>query len=421
MKKLKRLFWFVLIALSSFIIASCSDDCDSDSIASGESIYEPGASVDAVSFDDAYPIDLQIQCTGGLFVSAVDGQIVFPGEKKFAVHVEGDPSTIDRVFVSDGGVYQVEAIKQGDSDSYNCDFSISDERLYSSVLVQVIHKNKRASKEKFVFRTCKDNHISRFIFDGVGMPTAQDFFDGGLDKIASVFDRLMRLVFSGIESRDSGLISRLAIDGIHFGIAQDDINWIIDQVLGKYFEWNIYDVMKLLLGKDFTQFVPDESAGKETIMRLSVPPLLDLRSSQIRMEVDDVIIQHRIDGEPQWEASADLDLILDPKLEDSELAFYLRSVPEYCHFHIMRDNKGNLGLFDHSNLVNDIVEQLPVLLGGSEGGPIFVIDLVALDPFLILDLINNPLAVYAKEGGLFVDVAALDFDLSWLMDLFQSI
>jgi len=38
-----------------------------------------------------------------------------------------------------------------------------------------------------------------------------------------------------------------------------------------------------------------------------------------------------------------------------------------------------------------------------------------------LDLINNSLTIYAREGNLFVDVAALDFDLSWLMDLFQSI
>jgi hypothetical protein len=320
--------------------------------------------------------------------------------------------------VSDGGVYQVEAIKQGDS--YICDFTISDERLYSSVLVQVIHTNKRASKEKFVFKTCKDNHLSQFIFNGVGMPTTQDFLDGKLDKIASVFDRLMGLVFGGIQSHDSGLIKLPAIDGISLAIAQDDINWILDQVLGDCFEWNIDDVLRMLLGKDFAGFLPDESAGEETIMRLSVPPVLDLRSSQIRMVVDDVIIQYRLDGEPQWEASVDLDLILDPKIENGELAFYLQSVPEYCHFHIMRDNKGNLGVFDHSNLVNDVVEQLPELLGGTEGGPIFAIGLDELDPLHILDVINNPLAVYVKEGYLCVDVAALNFNLPWLMDLFLT-
>jgi hypothetical protein len=252
------------------------------------------------------------------------------------------------------------------------------------------------------------------------MPTAQDFLEGKLDKIASVFDRLIGLVFDGIQSHDSGLIKLPAIDGISLAIAQDDINWIIDQVLGDCLEWNIYEVLGILLGEDFAGFLPDESAGEETIMRLSVPPVLDLRSSEIRMEVDDVIIQYRLDGQPQWEASVDLDLILDPKIENREVAFYLRSVPEYCHFHIMRDNKGNLGVFDHSNLVNDVVEKLPELLGGTEGGPIFAIGLDGLDPLHILDVINNPLAVYVKEGYLCVDVAALDFDLPWLMDLFLT-
>jgi len=418
MNRHKLFFLFILAPLLACLLVSCSCDDYSDDIAGGESIYDPGASVDAVSYDETYPIDLQIQLNNGEFVSAFDGQAVVSGEKKLAVYVEGDPSTIDKVFVSDGGVYQVEAIKQGDA--YICDFRIGDERLYSSVLVQVIHTNKRASKEKVVFKTCKDNHLSRFIFNGVGMPIAQDFLDGKLDKIASVFDRLIGLVFDGIQSHDSGLIKLPAIDGISLAIAQDDINWILDQVLGDCFEWNIYDTMRILLGEDFAGFLPDESAGEETIMRLSVPPVLDLRSSEIRMEVDDVIIQYRLDGQPQWEASVDLDLILDPKIENRGVAFYLRSVPEYCHFHIMRDNKGNLGVFDHSNLVNDVVEQLPELLGGTEGGPIFAIGLDGLDPLHILDVINNPLAVYVKEGYLCIDVAALNFNLPWLMDLFLT-
>ena len=110
----------------------------------------------------------------------------------------------------------------------------------------------------------------------------------------------------------------------------------------------------------------------------------------------------------------DLDLFLEIKVINNELAFFISPNTEKCHFHIMKDNVGNLGLFDHSNLVNDIIVKLPVILGGSLGGPTFTMGLKSFEPLFVLNSLENPIHISAGEGYLYIDMNALDVDFSLL-------
>ena len=796
----------IVVILLHFFIISCSGGGSGHKI-SGESIDDPGASVDALGFQDSNPIELQIQTTSGEYVPAYNGQYVEPGNKRFAVTIQGDTSNIDKVFLSDGGMYQVEAIKQGDT--YQADFTINGDRLYSSVLVQAINKTQLASKEKIVFKTVDDVSGDKLILNGVGVVISKDLLDGTHDLLASILDKMvgeafqniltqnsstisslsyanslgievntfepvhddaypnaimhltftiphvnltavnlsgqnlittsnnnlmvdmyialedqgsdgrrglvfdflgtplvsfqndffMRSVieekiasglqvversplvadiqslfsylgdqlplnitvnnstvdigsllddqnmdlskylfidlygipedtssnvlalgaglyiaeknsvqtstlqnqsegssnlngiiinlcqlmvdqaFDNIKSQYDGLITKLtygdnnsqasdivinslsiqdtgnpntksvqanftikdvdlnaislfgfalinttdndltinatflitfssnsggnmltldvqdvasvsfkdyflgklvvealaqdtiqnlenlstsidsiltsislaidtsnngsqvldfpdvpgilssyvwdlslpAGDNLSLVISQDNINWILAQLFTSGFQWNIYQILSPILGQDFPGFMNNQSDTQETIMSFSVPPVLDLRSSQVRMEVDGINLEYLLNGQPQWQASVDLDLIFDVKVENNELAFSISSIPENCHFLVMKDNTGKLGVFDHSDLVNDIINQLPTMLGKSPGDPVFTMSLDGFKPFLALNTMGNPITVSAGGGYLYIDIDALDVDLSMLKDFVTEI
>lgn len=207
-------------------------------------------------------------------------------------------------------------------------------------------------------------------------------------------------------------------DTLSVALSQDMINGMLAQVFEPGFEWDVYEMLRPLLGEDFAGFQADRQEGEETILRLSVPPAFDFRANRIRMELDGVEIEYRLDGQARWEASLDLDLILTVQAAGNELEFYLDTAPEYSHFHIMKDNRGDLGVFDHSNLVNDVVEKLPELFGNDGGGPLFTVGLDSLDAFLVLDDTADPVRVMAYQGYLYLDAAALEVDLSRLLDVF---
>jgi hypothetical protein len=794
------------VILFHFFIISCSDVGSGHKI-SGESIDDPGASVDALGFQDSNPIEVQIQTTSGEYVPTYNGQYVHPGNERFAVTIQGDTSNIDKVFLSDGGTYQVEAIKRGDT--YQADFTVNGDRLYSSVLVQAINKNQLASKEKIVFKTVDDVSGDKLILNGVGVVISKDLLDGTQDLLASILDKLVGEAFQNILAQNSSTISSLSYanslgievntfepvhddaspnaimhltftipdvnltavnlsgqnlittsnnnlmvdmyialedqasdgrrglvfdflgtplvsfkndffmssvieekiasglqvvelsplvtdiqslfsylgdqlplsitvnnttvdlgslfdnqnmdlskylfidlygipedtssdalalgaglyiaeknsvqtsilqnqsggssnlngiiidlcqlmvnkafdniksqyyglvtnltygdndsqtsdivinslsiqdtgnpntksvqagltikdvdfsaislfgfslinttdndltinatflitfssnsgsnmltldvqdvasvsfkdyflgelvvealaqdaienlgnlstsidsilasialaidtsnngsqvldfpnvpgilssyvwdlslptgDSLSLAISQDNINWILSQLFTSGFQWNIYQILSPILGQDFPGFVNNQSDTQETIMSFSVPPVLDLRSSQVRMEVDGINLEYLLNGQPQWQASVDLDLIFDVKVENNELAFYISSIPANCHFLVMKDNTGKLGVFDHSDLVNDIIDQLPVMLGNSPGGPVFTISLDAFNPLIVFNGLGNPITVSAGGGYLYIDIDALDVDLSMLKDFVTEI
>lgn len=222
----------------------------------------------------------------------------------------------------------------------------------------------------------------------------------------------------GVESR---YIWGLGLDGdntVAVAVTQDTINHVLSETVVPGFEWDVYKVLRPILGRSFTGFQEAPVPGEETIMSLGAPPVVDLRGDRIRLELDGVRLLYRNEGKSVWEASVDLDLILSVRVEGGELAFYLETAPENCHFHIMKDNTGHLGIFDHSNLVNDVVERLPVLLGGEAGGALFTMDLDGFAPYVVFDDTDEPLKVKASQGCLYICAAAASLDIGWLQDLF---
>jgi len=196
-------------------------------------------------------------------------------------------------------------------------------------------------------------------------------------------------------------------------ISQESLNGVLAKLFENGFEWNGYEMIRALLGSGFIGF--SNTPGEETIVRLSVPPVFDFSTPQVRMMVDDVILQNRKDGVPQWEVSLDLDLILDVRVDGEAICFYISSVPENCHFHVMKDNTGKLGVFDHSNIVNSIIEELPEMLGKNLGDPVLSVNIDDLKPVLYFDD-KAPLVISSGGGFLYLDAALKDVDLMWLLD-----
>jgi hypothetical protein len=803
-KKLIMGAWFLLLNL---VLLSCSGDSGSSPKVSPESIYDAGAAVGARGYVDSYPIELMTQGASGLYERIRDGHPVQAGKRRFAVSVQGDPSEIDRVFLSDGGVYQVEALRDGGL--YVCDFEVKGDRLYKTLLVQVIHADERASKEKVVLKTFESEHDDRLILNGIGMLASADLLDGVRDEVAEFLNGMMERSFACMQDQDAGMVTRISFgdgdpdtvdvevvtlepvlddlfpgavlrvefiiqdvdlsavsvygqdliatrdndlvldlylalddmraDGTHgvvldlmdsaqvhftrdfflrtvvedkiqeglqvielpplaadlrqiadamgdalpvsitiddtevdlgvlfntlemdlsrylfvdvygvpedtssgslalgaglfladygeagqgvddipgsspfdaegifddlcaamtdaafekireeysglieslaygdgsaatrdvsvkylqiqdasspsartvrvdftisdvdlravslfgldlistrdndlsidatFGIAyrqnagknelvldvlevssvdfqdffvgrtlveelvrndlndmeenvlglddvldeagidlgisgreagkplfpyvldvyspyawdlqllrgnsmrvavsQDTLNWMLARLTGQGFEWDVYEILRPILGNEFAGFEQERLDGEETILRLSVPPVLDLRSGRIRMQLDDVEIEYRLGEEPKWTASVDLDLIVTVQVEGEGLAFYLDAVPEHCHFHIMRDKEGKLALLDHSSLVNDIVQRLPEMLGEQAGGPLFTLSFSSMEEFLALEDVDAPVCIFADQGYLYVDAAVNDMDPTGLLEL----
>lgn len=227
--------------------------------------------------------------------------------------------------------------------------------------------------------------------------------------------------FPGVDTLFSSYLWDVALPGdstVVLAITQDTFNHVFSKIFVPGFEWDVYEVLRPLFGEGFTGFEESPEENEQTIMSLSVPPLLDMRNDRIRLQLDGVRILYRKDGSDVWEASMDIDLILSARVEGGELAFYLETAPENCHFHIMKDNPGNLGVFDHSNLVNDVVERLPRLLGNPQGGPVFTVSLDDFAPYVEFEQADEPLKVRASGGCLYIEAAASRVDAGWIRDLF---
>ena len=201
-------------------------------------------------------------------------------------------------------------------------------------------------------------------------------------------------------------------------VSSSTINWLCAALVGEGFSWDVREVLGAILGDDFEGFTAGRADDEETILRLSAPPVLDVRTNRARIIVDDLILEYRLAGVPQWEASLDLDLLVEVKSFSGRIDVYVSPVTEHCRFHIMRDNPGNLGVFDHSGLVSDIIIDLPEMLGGSPGGPLFSVGLDALEPSVVLEHTTTPVQISSGEGSLYVDAAVAGVDLSWILDLF---
>ena len=146
-------------------------------------------------------------------------------------------------------------------------------------------------------------------------------------------------------------------------------------------------------------------------MRLSVPPAVDVRDSRIRLSIPDIVFQYRTSGGPQWEASVDVCLTVTPAAYWNRLDIDLSCVSGKNRFHVMRDNPGNLGIFDHSSLVEDVLGGLPRLLGGSPGSAFLSLGLDSWEPSLVFEDRDEPVLISAGGGYLFVDMAVGGIDI----------
>ena len=127
-------------------------------------IYDPGAPVRAVKYDESAKITLY-QDAGDGYLQIFNGSVVAKNAMaKLGVKVEGGAYADGRVFLSNGSNYQVEA--KWENGLYICDYLIGSDQLLVSILVQVIYPNSYASKEKFILRTCAGAQDNQLIRDG---------------------------------------------------------------------------------------------------------------------------------------------------------------------------------------------------------------------------------------------------------------
>ncbi len=167
-KKTATIYFILNIALFLTAIIGCSSGVPPQE----PTIYDPGAPVDAVKYDEAATITLY-QDTGSGYLQIFNGSVVAQNVMtKLGVKLEGGTYTGGRVFLSDGLGYQVEA--KLENGLYICDYLIGSDQLLVPILVQVIYPNSYASKEKFILRTCAGAQDNQLIRDGTDIFVGKD-------------------------------------------------------------------------------------------------------------------------------------------------------------------------------------------------------------------------------------------------------
>jgi hypothetical protein len=206
---------------------------------------------------------------------------------------------------------------------------------------------------------------------------------------------------------------------LRLAIAQNSMNWLLEDLAGRVSEWDVKEMLIPILGKSFPGFSEDSPAGEATVLRLDVPPVIDLRNGRIRLIIPDAVIQYRLSGVPQWEVSIDIDVIVTPVVEGDKLNFYVTPITGQNHFHVMKDNRGNLGIFDHSSLTENTIRHLPEMLGENAGGPAASMSLNTTDSGIVFKDVADPVKISADGGYLYVDIAASWLDLMKYIELFR--
>ncbi len=238
-------------------------------------------------------------------------------------------------------------------------------------------------------------------------------FDIGLDLSGSSLATVPYAVFPDLYPvyQDPGWLLALPDTcSLSLSLSQNVVNQLVAGSIDPQDEWDVYELVTTLLGEDFPGFKLERSTAEQTVMRLSVPPVIDLRDSRIRLEVPDIVFQYRTGDTPQWEASVDLCMIIAPSADGYRLDVDISRVPGKNRFHVMKDNPGNLGIFDHSSLTEDIMGSLPELMGGSAGAPFLSVDLDAWEPALVFEDRDEPVSVSAGGGYLYLDMAVSGLD-----------
>jgi hypothetical protein len=166
----KTITVYFLLNLALFLTAIIG--CSSGVPPREPTIYDPGAPVKAVKYDEAATITLYHD-TGSGYLQIFNGSVVTKNiMTKLGVKVEGGTYADGRVFLSNGLGYQVEAKQE--NGLYTCDYFIGSDQLLVPILVQVIYPNGYASKEKFILRTCAGAQDNQLIRDGTDIFVGKD-------------------------------------------------------------------------------------------------------------------------------------------------------------------------------------------------------------------------------------------------------
>ena len=167
-KKIITVYFLPYFALFLTAIIGCSSGVPPRE----PTIYDPGAPVRAVKYDESAKITLY-QDAGDGYLKIFNGAVVAKNVMvKLGVKVERGAYTDGRVFLSNGLEYQVEAKQE--NGLYTCDYFIGPDQLLVPILVQVIYPNGYASKEKFILRTCAGPQDNQLIRDGMDIFVGKD-------------------------------------------------------------------------------------------------------------------------------------------------------------------------------------------------------------------------------------------------------
>ncbi|HOW99493.1 MAG TPA: hypothetical protein PK545_02645, partial [Deltaproteobacteria bacterium] len=198
----------VAVILVLFLVSCSGGGSSGGESASGESIYDAGASVGAPPFAQASKVELFLADAGTNGVLLHDGDFVQAGMHILAVRVSGGSSPVERVFVSDGGTFQVEAFPR--DGSYVCEFPVRDDNLYQAVFVQVFHPGGKASKEKIVLRVSRSHGGTAYIKNGIGVLLSQDILDDQRGGLGRELAEKMGALFTSLVSANPGVFSSLS-------------------------------------------------------------------------------------------------------------------------------------------------------------------------------------------------------------------
>lgn len=192
MKRLTTWVPLVLLIIMMALTGCGGGSSDKSATAGSESIYDAGVPVPAVGFNEAATIALA-QSTDEGFIPLKDGTVVGGGNVTLGVQITDGAFGRGRVFVTDGGGYQVEA-KDNGSGYYVCKFYFDPEKLVVPVLVQEIYDNGKASKAKFMLWTQNHASSTQLVRDGLGLMAS----DAALGKLAGPLGKMLGLTLEDL-------------------------------------------------------------------------------------------------------------------------------------------------------------------------------------------------------------------------------
>ncbi|MEA2101492.1 MAG: hypothetical protein U9P80_02815 [Thermodesulfobacteriota bacterium] len=170
MNRIHNKMWALLsIAVLAIGLAGCGaaqDDHNEDLASQEGNFYNAGESIAPLGCSEDQNIKLFI-LNEGEFNTLSDGDYVTPGTHTLAVSADdrydnNGNAMAQRVFISDGGYYQVEAFYDEESGLYVCgdnsyDFYGPDVLMVQPLLIQIIYTaDKKAAKAKYVVTTEED-------------------------------------------------------------------------------------------------------------------------------------------------------------------------------------------------------------------------------------------------------------------------